>query len=45
MQSFQFYFVGIANIALFKRWRLRGKAVVIREESNTSVQGLEQAEA
>lgn len=45
MKYFQFYFVGIANIALFKRWCLWGKAVVIREESNISMQGFKQAEA
>lgn len=44
MKYFQFDFVGIVNIALFKRRCLQGK-VVITEESNTSVKEFEQAEA
>lgn len=45
MKYFQSYFVGIANIALFKRWIYGGKIVMIREESNTSVKEFEQLEA
>lgn len=45
MKYFQSYFVGIVNIALFKRWMYGGKIVMIREESNTSVEEFEQSEA